>query len=109
MRIRSPEEIARERRDYENEADVLMDEMADIAPLDLAREMMLKRDTFDMDFDAIPHVAEILRGRQSEWLKGRRWPLAASLPGRPELQRTRDHAQDAPPDDIDDGVIERST
>ena len=109
VRIRTPEVVAREKRAYENEADVLMDEMPDLAPLDLAREMMAKRETYDMDAGAIPHVAEILRGRQAEWLKGRRWPAASAIPGRPELQRTNEYAQPLAADEIDDGVFTRET
>ena len=87
-----------------------MDEMPDVAPLDLGRELMADRDKVDMQQEIIPLVAEVLRGRQAEWVKGRRWPEKAKIPGLQELERTRDYAQDAPPDDdIDEGVLSRST
>lgn len=70
---------------------------------------MADRDKVDMDPEIIPLVAEVLRGRQAEWLKGKRWPTRAAIPGRPELERTSDHAQAAPPDDIDQGVFTRET
>ena len=101
MKIRDPGEIDRERQAIENEADVLMEEVNDIAPIDLARELMAKRGTIDMQSEIIPLVAEVLRGRQAEWLRGRRWPAKAAIPGRQELDRTSDHAQPAAPDDND--------
>ena len=109
MQIRDPGEIDRDRQAVENEADVLMDEMPDISPLDHARELMAKRDTIDMQPEIFPLVAEVLRGRQAEWLKGKRGPTRAAIPGRPELKRTSDHAQAAAPDDIDQGVFTRET
>ena len=109
MQIRDPGDIERERQAVENEADVLMDEMPDISPLDHARELMAKRDAIDMQPEIVPLVAEVLRGRQAEWLKGKRWPTRTAIPGRPELERTSDHAQAAPPDDIDQGVFTRET
>ena len=109
MKIRDPGEIDRERQAIENEADVLMQEVNDIAPVDLARELMAKRGTIDMQPEIIPLVAEVLRGRQAEWLRGRRWPAKAAIPGRPELERTSDHAQPVAPDDIDQGVFTRES
>ena len=109
MQIRDPGDIERDRLAVENEADVLMEEMPDISPLDHARELMAKRDTIDMQPEVVPLVAEVLRGRQAEWLKGKRWPTRAAIQGRPELDRTSDHAQASPPDDIDDGVVSWST
>ena len=105
MQIRDPGEIERDRQAVENEADVLMDEMPDVAPLELGRELMADREKVDMQPEIIPLVAEVLRGRQAEWLRGRRWPAKAAIPGKPELERTSDHAQAAPPDDIDAGVV----
>lgn len=84
-----------------------MDEMLDMAALDLAREMIAKRGVFDMDAEAIPHVAEVLRGRQSAWLKAERWPVDAATLGRQEMQRSTEYAQAAAPDYIDEGVLTR--
>ena len=92
VQVRHPDEIERDRRAVENEADVLMDEMPDSSPLDLAREVMAKCDVFDMPLEIVPLVAEVLRGRQSAWLRGRRWPEQAPFPGA-QLSRTADYAQ----------------
>ena len=70
---------------------------------------MADRDKVDMDPEIIPLVAEVLRGRQAEWLRGRRWPEKAAIPGRPELERTSDHAQPAPLHETDEGVVSWST
>ena len=109
VRIRTSKEGAVSARAYENEADVLMDEMPDMAPLDLAREIMAKRGVFNMDAEAIPHVAEVLRGRQSAWLKEQHWQVESATLGRQELQRSTKYAQAAAPDDINEGVLTRET
>ena len=109
VRIRQSSEIAQEPQDIATEADVLVVEIPDISPLDLARELMAKRETCDMDGATVPLVAQVLSGRQPEWLKGRQWSAAAPILGRPELQRTDEHAQHAAPDDIDDRVFTRET
>ena len=70
---------------------------------------MADREKVDMQAEIVPLVAEVLRRRQPEWLKGRRWPEQAPLPGRQELSRTSEYAQPSAPDDIDQGVYTRET
>ena len=83
------------RQRAEGEATSIMEEFDASSPLTLAQELALKREVYDGGSDFALDIAEVLRSRQAEWLKGRRWSAAAPIPGRRELRRTSEYAQAA--------------
>ena len=63
MRIRCPDEIKRDKQAVEDKASALMDEFPEVAPLDLARDLMADRGKVEMDGAIIPPRASAIRSK----------------------------------------------
>lgn len=98
--IQSPQQMADLRAWYEAQADEIMADYPEYAPDVLALDVA-KAQNYEHGSDSQLQVAALLRSRQAEWLRGRRWPEGAGehIPGKPDLTRTSEGAQPAPTDD----------